>query len=143
MTAADISLVIIALAVIVLVIFLAKFLFAATKTLRRLNSTLGAVNKQIELIGREPRNLMHNVNAIAGDMRDLLNCLNPFFRSISNVGEGLEYKTSNFKEKVLEKNSKEKDFDDEEDEATIGDAVKLGLKGLSLWKKYSKSYKED
>lgn len=114
MTTTEIILLIFALAFVVLVIFLARFLYVATKTVRRLNRTISGVN------------------LITFDAQQKLKTLNPLFHSLSNLGKTLQKKTNVTYEQF------------NEDKPHITAVCDLITLGAGLWKKmqnkWSKNY---
>lgn len=94
MTNIEVILLIIAIAFVVLVVFLTKAIFSLTKTLE-------LIQTKINSLGDEPEKLMKNVNEISTDVNQKMKCLNPLFYSISNVGSCLESKTAECKEKMV------------------------------------------
>ncbi len=75
MTPVEIAYIVVAVAIVALVIFLAVFLYKASKAVEQVNQ------------------LIENSNY---KMRSL----DPFFNALCNVGEGLEERTSSFKEHI-------------------------------------------
>lgn len=130
MTPSEITLMIIAVAVLILVIFLAKFLVTACKTLNKVNHTLGAVQRQIDGLGHEPGHLIKHVSEVSGDIHKVLKCCEPLYRSISQSYECSECKPSS-KSSYL--NGKEENTSD-----TSADLIKFCILGLNLWQKYRK-----
>lgn len=76
MTPIEIAYIVVAVAIVALVICLGVFLCKASKTLDKVNDMLDNCNGKME-------------------------CLDPLFLTIANVGEGLEHKSAAFKENAI------------------------------------------
>ncbi len=76
MTPVEIAYIVVAVAIVALVIFLAIFLYKASKAVEEVKDLLANSNWKMQT-------------------------LDPFFQALSNVGEGLEHKTCSFKEQTL------------------------------------------
>src|SRR5437016_5648192 len=87
MTPVEIAILVSVLAFVVLVIFLGKFLYTTCKTLEK-------VQKQLDDLGNQPKDILL-------DVQTKMKCLDPLFNALSNVGVGLEYKTSSFRNSCL------------------------------------------
>jgi uncharacterized protein YoxC len=138
MTNIDIIFLVIALAFVVLVGFLARLTYVATKTLKKVNITINLVQKQLANLGHEPRELIHNINDLSHDLNVKLKCLNPFFRSLSNLGEGLEKKTSSFKNKTFWKKQPSDGVNSEQnpEASKLADLVNWTLLGIKIWQQF-------
>lgn len=122
------------------VIFIGIAVFAAVKSLSQVTQTLASLQKQIDSLENAPRELIDNANALSDDVRIKIDCLSPLFRTVSNVGESLEYRTSKMRESQRKKYIREQLDDEEEDSKTNGVAqgIEWVLTGLSLWENYKK-----
>lgn len=122
----EISVAIIALAFVVLVIYLIMTL-------------------------KETQKVLKNVNLMSYDINEKVNTLNPLFKTIENVGQVLEKKTNNFKHRALSKmdstdyqdwvnNNEPKEEREAPDEvsAIVSDLVDLTSIGVRLWQTYKK-----
>lgn len=127
MTPFEIILLIFALAFVLLVIFLAKLLNTAS-------NTLSSVQKQIEDLGHEPRNLVRHANEIAVNLNHKLKNLDPLFHTVANIGEALECKTTRSPQpehgEKVQWNSEESKWSD------VADLV---IAGANLWQKIKRS----
>lgn len=137
MTPSEIIFLVIGIAIVVLVIFLVRTLFIAGKTLKKVNHLIVSVQKQVDNLGHEPRNLLRNVNDISSDFNSKMKCLNPLFGAVEDVGEGLQFKTNSFKERFQQNRVKEERNVDGEDEP-YKDLVDLVTLGVKFWSKYKK-----
>ncbi len=127
MTPVELAILLSALAFVVLVIFLARALHKTSKTLER-------IQKQLDDLGNEPKEFLQHTNQIASDIQSKMKCLDPLFYALSNVGEGLEYKTSAFRDISLCRCCRAKlDSANTEQESTVMKYAHLALMGASLW----------
>lgn len=133
----EIIFLIIALAFVALVVFLIMFLVKANKTLCKVDVMLTSVQKHLAEGEGGQGNLLQNVNALSANVVRKMKCLDPLFNVVANVGEGLEFKTSNFKEKMYWKSFQDKyERVDERESSGVSDVVDCAMLGLNLWKKY-------
>lgn len=143
MTAFDISFLIIAIAFAILVVFLVLFIVSLRKTLKRVDQSIVILQKKVNELGHEPQELIHNASAITADIYGKLRYLDPLFRTVHNLGESLETKTSRFKEKtfwVPNRKLGEPTFEEEEGhkQSTASDVLEWALLGINIWKKFKK-----
>jgi uncharacterized protein YoxC len=141
MTVFDICLIIISLSFFVLVIYLILLIVSLRKTLSKVNRSMVLLQKRVEELGHQPRDLIHTINAISADVYGKLRSLDPLFRSLHNVGEGVENKTKSFKEKTFWVPGREKlrdEFQDEDDHGTASDLLDWALLGVNIWQKFKK-----
>ena len=133
MTPLENLILVIGLAFVVLVIFLAKFLYTSCKTLQKVTQTLEAVQKQVDDLGHEPRDILHHTNEIALDIQTKMKCINPLFRALSNIGEGLEHKTAMHRGICVCRCCKaELDASDVVEENTVTQCIHLALLGARI-----------
>lgn len=133
MTPLEISFLVIALAFVVLVIFLGKFLHTTCKTLQKVTQTLEAVQRQVDDLGHEPRNIFQRTNEIACDVQAKMKCIDPLFRALSNVGEGLEFKTSMYRDVSICRCCKAKlDASNAFEENNVTRCIRLALLGIRI-----------
>jgi len=97
---------VIAIAIVVLVAFIVRFLCKAEKTLT-------------------------NLNVLSEDLNSKMQCIHPFFRMISVVGEGLEYRAASLNRQHLFKCCSE----ESRDQDIYLDVVDCALLSLRIWKK--------
>lgn len=126
MTPSEIILLIVAIAFVILVVFLVMLTWNAIKTLNNVNQALGNLKD-------EPGNILRNATEITSDLNHKMKCLNPFFHSLSNVGQGLEFRTNRIKKEAYIKSLETKY---ENEESSIPEVLEFALRGLSLWQKY-------
>lgn len=127
MTPVEIAVLVCALAFVVLVVFLINFLCTLCKTLT-------ALRKQVEDLGHEPRDILHHTHEVVADVQGKMKCLDPLFHAISNVGEGLEFKTSAFKEVSICRCCKAKlDAANAGEENTAMRFMRLALVATRIW----------
>lgn len=134
----DFTLLIVVLTFVVLTIFLVRFLFVATITLTRFNASLSLLNKQLASLEETPKEFVQNIQNISADLFHKLECLNPLFHSLSNVGEGIESTTETFKRKIQLHSSKKKEGDDAPFNENIAEGglaslVDFAVAGMRLW----------
>lgn len=128
MTIIEIAVSVIAVTFIVLVIYLARTLCAATNLLK-------SVQKQVTDLGHAPRNLVHNINEISRSFSHKNRMLDPFFNALSNVGEILEEKSERLSS--TRRHINRNDYDEEEHSKT-SDLVSWLLRGADLYKNLKK-----
>jgi uncharacterized protein YoxC len=122
----EISVAVIALAFVILVIYLVVVLKASAVTLGQVNLTLV-----------EARKIIKEADLAVADLKMKFESLNPIFHSVENVGEVLESETHAFKERKIISSHEV----DEEDLA-ISDFVTLADVGVRLWNKFNKRRKK-
>jgi len=135
----EISIAVIALAFVILVIYLITLISSLRVTLGQVNNTLVEAQKVVE-----------HTNQISYDLKQKSEALNPVFNAISSAGEVLERKASTLKKEYiamhedeeferLHCNSEEKrKFQNSEGFATIAAVLELAGLGVSLWQKLKK-----
>ena len=82
----DISVAAAAAAFVALVVCLIRTLRTAETSLRQMNETLKAVQKQLEETGRETDRLLHAVHRIAQDVQQKLDAADELFTSLRHAG---------------------------------------------------------
>lgn len=85
----EISVVIIAIAFAVLVVFLIKTLKAATQSLEKTTQTLQEVQKTIDELGYEVKQTVRHANNITVDLQAKMKQIDPVMDSVHNLGEVL------------------------------------------------------
>lgn len=85
----EISVVIIAVAFAVLVLFLIKTLKAATQSLEKTSQTLQEVQKTIDELGYEVKQTIRHANDITVDLQSKMKQIDPVMDSVHNLGEVL------------------------------------------------------
>ncbi|AOZ93477.1 DUF948 domain-containing protein [Paenibacillus crassostreae] len=107
----EISVVVIAVAFAILVVFLIKTLKAATKSLEKTTQTLQEVQKTIEELGYEVKQTVRQANGITVDLQTKMKQMDPVMESVHNLGEVLSEVTFAAKQlssTVMEKMKKPK-----------------------------------
>ncbi len=126
MTANEIILLIIAIAFVIFVIFAAIVLIKLAKV-------LFSLQKQIDIIGAETKDLVHSAGQISDDFLYKMKNTNPLFQALSNVGEGLETKSYHFKERAYWQSRQKHCKTQSEAEDLVTDFVNLALAGVQVW----------
>ena len=121
----EISVAVIALAFVILVIYLIVITKALAVTLGQVNLTLVEARKVVE-----------EAHMSAADLNRKLETLDPLFQSVENVGEILENESFALKERKCVCRIKV-----EEDELNVSDFVVLADLGVRLWNKFNKRSK--
>ncbi|OAB45825.1 DUF948 domain-containing protein [Paenibacillus antarcticus] len=108
----EISVVIIAVAFAVLVVFLIKTLKAATISLEKTSQTLQEVQKTIDELGYEVKQTVRHANDITVDLQAKMKQIDPVIESVHNLGEVLSEVTyaakqlsSTVMDKMMKKNN--------------------------------------
>ncbi|OAB40947.1 DUF948 domain-containing protein [Paenibacillus glacialis] len=108
----EISVVIIAVAFAVLVVFLINTLRAATKSLEKTTQTLQEVQMTIEELGYEVKQTVRHANDITVDLQSKMKQIDPVIESVHNLGEVLSEVTyaakqlsSTVMDKMMKKNN--------------------------------------
>lgn len=83
----EISLGVIAVAFVILVIFLVITLLSVRRTLQHLNKTLVTARHKIDEMSTESMKLIRNSNDISGDLQHKLLLLDSVFQAVSLVGD--------------------------------------------------------
>lgn len=109
LTMIEISVVIIAVAFAVLVVFLINTLRAATKSLEKTSQTLQEVQKTIEELGYEVKQTVRHANDITVDLQAKMKQIDPVIESVHNLGEVLSevtYAAKQLSSTVMDKMTK-------------------------------------
>lgn len=113
----EIIFLIIAIAIVVLIIFIIRFLLKLDVTFTKLNSVIDQTDH------------------ISEDLNDKMQCINPFFQIASHVGEGLKHRAVSYERDQLIESLKEQLNQSESDKSDIYlDAIDCALLGLKIWK---------
>jgi len=110
----EISVVIIAVAFAVLVVFLINTLRAATKSLEKTSQTLQEVQKTIEELGYEVKQTVRHANDITVDLQAKMKQIDPVIESVHNLGEVLSevtYAAKQLSSTVMDKMTKKNNND--------------------------------
>ncbi|WP_025677909.1 DUF948 domain-containing protein [Paenibacillus massiliensis] len=90
----EISVFIIALAFVVLVLYLVKTLKAAQGSLDRVSVTLEEVQKTVDELSYEVKQTIRHANGITADVEQKMKKIDPVITSVENLGEVLSELTS-------------------------------------------------
>ena len=96
MTGGQIALIILAVAVLLLVLFIGLFLV-------KLTQTLGVVTKDVDIIAREANDILANVDVLLNDVNGKVATVDPAFQAIADLGTSvseLNDATHNLTDKV-------------------------------------------
>lgn len=85
----QISVAVIALAVVVLVYYLVQTLKSARTSMEQVNSTLAAVQRQLEETVNETNRLLRNTQQITEDVQHKLAATDKIFSSVQQVGDAV------------------------------------------------------
>ncbi|EGL15955.1 MULTISPECIES: DUF948 domain-containing protein [Paenibacillus] len=83
----QISLAVIAIAFVVLVVFLVKTLRSVTDLVAQTNQTIQQVQQQVTVVSQEANELLRHTNEVSLDVRNKLHALDKTFYTIKNVGD--------------------------------------------------------
>lgn len=86
----QISVAVIAVAVVVLVYFLVQTLKSAKSSMEQVNITLAAVQKQLVETGKETNILLRNTQSITADVQQKLAATDKIFTSVSQIGDAVQ-----------------------------------------------------
>lgn len=93
----EISVAVIALAFVILVIYLILLFSAVKQTLNQTNLLVNDVRKQLDDLSGEAKKTIEHTNQMSADLRHKMEALDPLFNSIANVGDVLEHKAESFR----------------------------------------------
>ncbi|WP_068467947.1 DUF948 domain-containing protein [Candidatus Protochlamydia phocaeensis] len=146
----EISVAVIAAAFVVLVIYLIVMTKALRSMFGQVNHLIVDARKQLDDIGFEAKKAVEHTNEISADLKEKMESLDPLFKSVANVGEVLEYKTEELKQKAIHSSSipeavapalippqNERKHTDKED-VIVADVLELAGLGIRLWQKLKK-----
>lgn len=85
----QISVAVVALAFVVLVVYLVKTLKAAEQSLHTTTTTLQEVQKTIDQLGFEVKQIVKQANDLTGDIQHKMKQIDPVLESVKNAGEVL------------------------------------------------------
>lgn len=144
----EISVGIIALAFVVLVIYLITMIKALRITMGQVNQTLVEARKQLGEVGGQAQKVMEHTNQISYDLKQKVEAFNPIFNAVTYAGEILERKTSSIKKEFLaseeEDESSSLNFEEKkkstQTQGLLAAAAILELAGIGvqLWQKLKK-----
>jgi uncharacterized protein YoxC len=137
----EISVAVIAVAVIALVFFLIKTLQSLRQTLHQVNETLFSARKQLNDLGGEARQVIHHARELSADVHTKIESLNPLFQSVANVGSALERVTTPLNQgaaPVISVNEFEAEAGPTSQSDTVVEVIEWAALGLDLWQKFKK-----
>ncbi|MFI0434486.1 MAG: DUF948 domain-containing protein [Parachlamydiaceae bacterium] len=148
----EISVALIALAFIILVVYLIVVTKALRATLEQANQTLEEARKQLVEIGFQSQKAIENMNQVSCDLKGKVEAFNPIFNAINQAGQILENKATSIKNDFISSNQEENFFssldssDDFEKKrrssgqrfAMIAAVLELAGIGINLWQKLKK-----
>lgn len=144
----EISVAVIALAFVILVIYLISLTKALILTSHQINHILLEGKKKIEEMGGQAAKIIEHTNQVSFDVKRKIESLNSIFNTLSNVGEVLEHKTADLKKKALFSSGKENErveIDSSEklhlpphELNKVADILELTCIGIRLWQKIKK-----
>ncbi len=145
----EISVAIIALALVALVITVAILAKNFQQTLMQVNRTLVEVRKQLDDLGGQTSKIMDHTNHVSYDLKRKLESLDPIFNAFSNVGDYLAHKTFALKKDPVNSSHHEgkhstvesSEFIEEQisqEPIKAGDILELVDIGIRLWQKIKK-----
>lgn len=129
----EISVAIIAFAFLGLVIYLIFVLNEFRSTLKNLNKVIATMEPQLNSFANESTQLANTTNHIALDVQKKLEAFDPLFKSVSNIGEGIEQRTSYLNrkrcdfERTRKLEQEHEAFEHEEQIYKIVDFIELGI----------------
>lgn len=85
----QISVAVVAVAFVVLVVYLIKTLRAAEQSLHTTTTTLQEVQKTIDQLGFEVKQIVKQANDLTGDLQHKMKQIDPVLESVKNAGEVL------------------------------------------------------
>nr|WP_255781158.1 DUF948 domain-containing protein [Geobacillus sp. YHL] len=80
------SVALIALAFLLLVVYIARTLIVLQETLRRLTAAIDHADEQVQTVAKEVRELLHTANGIASDVQKKVETLNGAIEAVGEIG---------------------------------------------------------
>lgn len=145
----EVSLAVIAVAFVLLVIYLIVTLKTLKLTLNQVGYFIFDARKQLDEMGVEAKKAIDHANQISVDLKYKMDTLNPLFQSVENIGEVLEGKAETFKKKfeqirtinsISPLNIHRRDLSEDltGPKAIVPDILELASLGIRLWQKLKK-----
>lgn len=106
----DLSIALIALAFVILVVYLIIALRSLNRTLQQVNETLGETRQKIDDMTTESVKLLRNTNEISGNLHQKLESLDPLFKVVSLVGNQAVNTVESFKSQKKEASEDEEEL---------------------------------
>lgn len=143
----EISIAVIAVAFVILVIYLIVLTNALRRTLHQVDHTLVDVRKQLDEIGGQAKKVVEHTNQVSFDVKRKMESLDSVFHAIGQVGDILEHKTLAIKKDLsFERENKHTHVNFSEDHHKVStyefnkfaDILELIGAGLRVWQKIKK-----
>jgi uncharacterized protein YoxC len=135
----EISLVIIAVAFVFLVFFIAKTLKSVRGSLDQLNKTMVHMEQQLDEISKESTELLRNTNEITLDLKNKSQSLEGLFHSVENAGQAVQQVTSSFKQvssTLSESVQRTISRSTEQNQDRMAEVIRYATVGFNIWKKW-------
>lgn len=130
----EISIAVIALAFVVLVIYLISAIKALRITLGQVNQTLAETRHQLGDLGGQTQKILEHTNQISFDLKQKVEAINPIFNAIGDAGEVFEHRAAQLKSELKASSELKED----EKLKAIEAIFELGGAGIKLWQKLRK-----
>jgi uncharacterized protein YoxC len=135
----EISLLIIAIAFVLLVFFIIKTLKSVRGSLDQLNQTMVHMEHQLEDISKESTELLRNTNEITLDIKSKSQSLEGLFHSAENAGQAVQQVTSSFKQvssTLTESVQRTISKSTEQNQDKMTEIIRYATLGLNIWQKW-------
>ncbi|MCK8624661.1 DUF948 domain-containing protein [Apilactobacillus sp. M161] len=95
MTGGEVAALLVALAFIVLVIFLCMFIKKLIRNLEEMERTINSISSDVDMLSKQAENVLASSNTLIKDIDDKLNTINPVFDAAAEVGQSVsEFNTA-------------------------------------------------
>lgn len=140
----EISVAVIALAFVVLVVYVVKTLMATEKSMNQLNDNLLQMKEQVDQLSKESAELIKNTNMVTVDLHKKSKSLDGLFSSIEETGQALHQVTSSVREvsTTLSNSFKQSAQYSMQHQDRITEILKYVSLGLNLWQQWQAQKKE-
>lgn len=128
----ELSVAVIAIAWVILVIYLAITLTQLKKVLQNSNRSLEKVEQMLHPIDVQTTRLLETTNLLAENIAEKSKALDPLFHSISQLTESADEVVTKFRKTHGDNSFKEKRSN------KLDDILELAAMGMLLWSKYKK-----
>lgn len=135
----EISVLLIALAFIVLVVYVVQALRSAKTSLEETNRTLSQVQDKLEQLSQETMQLLQNTTHITSDIKQKLAAVDKLFESAKQAGEAVHQVTSSAKQvsaSVVRTVNENVEDALKNNKNRIADVMQWASMGLVLWHKW-------
>jgi len=140
----EVSVAVIALAFVILTIYLIIMSKAIDRTLDEVNRTLVETRIQMRELSQNSGKTMEKVDTINMDLKHKMEALDPIFNAITNIGKIFEHQSASLKHRFLRQNlneyrmEEEEAMEDEKPSTLISEAIEIASSGIRLWQKLKK-----